>query len=85
MAALAVLLLVYALFAQRLKRTVVSAAMFFLLGGIAIGPQGLGLLEGSITSATVEALAEGTLALVLFSDASRINLSFASIPITPVR
>ena len=73
--ALAVLLLVYALLAQRLSTTVVSAAMFFLLGGVAIGPQGLGVLDTSLTSSTVEVLAEGTLALVLFSDASRIRLS----------
>jgi NhaP-type Na+/H+ or K+/H+ antiporter len=73
-AALAVLLLVYALLSRRLSTTVVSAAMFFVVGGMAIGPEGLGLLDESVTSATVEVLAEGTLALVLFADASRIRL-----------
>lgn len=72
--ALAALLLVYSLVSKRLSTTVVSAAMFFLLAGMAIGPEGLGILDASITSSTVEVLAEGTLALVLFSDASRIRL-----------
>lgn len=74
LAAVAALLLGYALVSKRLSTTVVSAAMVFLVGGVAIGPEGLGLLDTRLTSTTVELLAEGTLALVLFSDASRIKL-----------
>jgi NhaP-type Na+/H+ or K+/H+ antiporter len=73
-AALAVLLM-YSLVANRLSTTVISAAMVFLVAGVVIGPEGLGLLDTPPTSTTVEVLAEGTLALVLFSDASRIRLN----------
>jgi NhaP-type Na+/H+ or K+/H+ antiporter len=79
------LLLMYALSSKRLSTSVVSAAMFFLVGGWVIGPSGLDLLALPATSSTVELLAELTLALVLFSDASRVRLSAlrqeASLPI----
>jgi NhaP-type Na+/H+ or K+/H+ antiporter len=47
--------------------------MFFLLGGLVIAWAGLGSLDDESTSSTIETLAELTLALVLFSDASRIS------------
>jgi NhaP-type Na+/H+ or K+/H+ antiporter len=48
--------------------------MFFLAGGLLIGPSGLDLLDLPATSTTIEALAELTLALVLFADASRVSI-----------
>ena len=39
-----------------------------------MGPHALGGIDVESTSSTVRTLAEATLALVLFSDASRINL-----------
>ena len=71
----AALVLAYALVSRRLSTSVISAAMFFLAGGLLIGPSGLGVLDVPVTSATIELLAEVTLALVLFSDASRIRVA----------
>jgi NhaP-type Na+/H+ or K+/H+ antiporter len=73
--AVAVLLLAYSLLSRRLSTSVVSAAMFFLLGGLLIGPSVLDLIAVQEASGTIEVLAELTLALVLFSDASRIQLA----------
>ena len=81
----AALLLGYALVSRRLSTSVVSAAMFFLAGGFLVGPSGFDLLDLPVTSTTVEGLAELTLALVLFADASRIRVATlrkqASLPV----
>jgi NhaP-type Na+/H+ or K+/H+ antiporter len=73
LASIALLLTLYALISRRLSTTVVSAAMFFLIGGLVIGTTGLDAIDETATSSTIEALAELTLALVLFGDASRIR------------
>ena len=68
----ALLLLVFAALSRRLEGTV-TPAIFFTTAGLVAGP-GLGLVDLGIGSSTLKLLAEATLALVLFSDASRISL-----------
>ncbi len=65
--------LAFGLFSARLSGSVVSAPMVFTAIGIALSPQlfGLSSLEESHTG--VHLLAEVTLLLVLFTDASRIG------------
>lgn len=75
LAIISALVLSYALISKRLATSVVSAAMFFLAAGALVGSSGLGLVDLSATSQTIEKLAEVTLALVLFADASRIRLA----------
>ena len=58
----------------RLSGTVVTPAMVFVAVGLVLGPKVLGEVEPSATGEGVRTLAEATLALVLFSDASRIKL-----------
>jgi NhaP-type Na+/H+ or K+/H+ antiporter len=58
-----------------LTGTPVTPAMVFMLFGVAVGPEGVDGLTTSPTSGTVRTLAEATLAVVLFSDASRIKLA----------
>jgi len=70
--AVAVLLLGYAAIARPLERWGVSPALFFTLGGFVLGPC-TGLLDVTPRSQDVRHLAELTLALVLFADASRIS------------
>ena len=48
--------------------------MFFVLLGLLLGPDVLGLLRIDIESSTIRELAELTLALVLFTDASTVDL-----------
>jgi sodium/hydrogen antiporter len=48
--------------------------MIFVAYGLLVGPRALDGVDLSSTGSTVRALAEATLALVLFSDASRIDL-----------
>lgn len=74
LAAVAALVLGYGLISRRLSTTVVSAAMFFVVGGVVIGPSVLDVVTLPETSSTIEVLAQVTLALVLFADASRIRL-----------
>lgn len=74
LAVIAALALGYGLISRRLSTTVISAALFFLAGGLLIGPSVLDLVTLPETSSTIEGLAEITLALVLFADASRIRL-----------
>jgi NhaP-type Na+/H+ or K+/H+ antiporter len=74
LAILALALLAVAAISGKLSGTPVTAAMVFVAVGLLAGSEGLGGIDISSTSSTVRALAEATLALVLFSDASRIDL-----------
>jgi len=59
---------------RRLSGTPVTAQMVFLAVGVIVGSQVLGAVETPATGGPVRALAEATLTLVLFADASRIDL-----------
>jgi NhaP-type Na+/H+ or K+/H+ antiporter len=59
---------------QRLAGTPITPAMLFVAFGLLVGPEVLDGIDLSSSSATVRTLAEATLALVLFADASRIDL-----------
>ena len=73
--AVAVLILGYAAVSGRLAGSIVTPAMVFVGGGILAGSDVLGLLDPSLGGETVRAVAEATLTVVLFSDASRIDLA----------
>jgi sodium/hydrogen antiporter len=53
---------------------VVPPAIAFTVAGLVVGTEGLGWVELSPDAGALRTLAEATLALVLFSDASRIDL-----------
>jgi NhaP-type Na+/H+ or K+/H+ antiporter len=74
LAIVAAALLAVAAVSRRLIDTPVTPAMVFVLIGLLIGPLVLGDVEFPPTSATLRALAEATLTVVLFADASRIKL-----------
>jgi sodium/hydrogen antiporter len=71
----ALALLVVAAVSRRLSGTPVTPAMMFLVIGVLVGPTVADGVDLAPASGTVRTLAEATLAIVLFSDASRINLS----------
>ena len=72
LATVGLVLLAFSAVSGRLERSVVSAAMFFTAAGLLAGPV-LGVFDPNIRSEPVKLLAEATLTLVLFSDASRIS------------
>jgi NhaP-type Na+/H+ or K+/H+ antiporter len=74
LAIVAALLLGYAALSRRLERSIVSAAMVFVTGGLIVGPDGLDWVDPTLGSEGVRVLAEATLTVVLFSDASRIDI-----------
>ena len=74
LAIVAATLLGVAAISGRLSGTPVTPAMVFVAVGFLAGPEVLGGIGLGSTSATVRTLAEATLALVLFCDASRIDL-----------
>jgi sodium/hydrogen antiporter len=67
-------LLVYAAVSGRLEGTPITAPMVFTAAGLLLGVDALGIVDPAATSESVKLLAEATLALVLFGDASRIDL-----------
>ena len=73
--AISLLVLVYAAVSRRLSGSVITSAMVFVAGGILVSDEALGWLDPAIESESVRLVAEATLTLVLFSDASRINLA----------
>jgi sodium/hydrogen antiporter len=70
----ALTLLGVAAISRWLSGTPVTAAMVFVAVGLLVGPEVLGGIDLESSSETVRVLAEATLALVLFCDASRIEL-----------
>ncbi len=73
LATIALVLLGFSAVARRLESSIVTAAIFFTSAGLLAGPV-LGLVDLSIGAGPVKLLAEATLTLVLFADASRISL-----------
>lgn len=64
----------YSLLSRRLELLSVSAPMVFVAAGIALGPDVLGLISLELTGETGLIVAEVALVVVLFADASRIDL-----------
>ena len=73
LAIIALILIAVATVSKRLSGSPVTPAILFVAIGILVGPKALGGIDISSTSSTVRTLAEATLALVLFADASRID------------
>jgi NhaP-type Na+/H+ or K+/H+ antiporter len=69
------IIVAYAVVSHRLDRTPVTAAIFFVSCGLLFGNKGLGWIDLGSGSESVRLLAEVTLTLVLFADASRIDVS----------
>ena len=74
LALVALALLGVAAVSRRLSGTAVTPAIVFVGFGLLVGKETLGGIDLSSTGSTVQLLAETTLALVLFADASRIDL-----------
>ena len=74
LAIVALALIAVAAFSKRLSGSPITPAIVFVSIGLLVGPRVLSEVDIPSTSSTVRALAEATLALVLFSDASRIDL-----------
>ena len=72
--AIAVLVLAYAAVSRRLLGSVITPAMVFVAGGIVASTDVLGWLDPTTGSESVRWIAEATLTVVLFADASRIDL-----------
>ncbi|MGH2813518.1 MAG: cation:proton antiporter, partial [Actinomycetota bacterium] len=73
LAGIALLLIGYAAVSGRMQSTVVTQAMVFVALGLLVGNRVLHLVEADTANQYVRHLAEATLALVLFTDAVRVN------------
>jgi sodium/hydrogen antiporter len=74
LAIVALTLLGVAAISRQLYGTPITPAIVFVVVGLLVGPRVLGEIDLESSSGTVRTLAEATLALVLFCDASRIDL-----------
>jgi NhaP-type Na+/H+ or K+/H+ antiporter len=73
-AALAAVILGYAFVSERLAGWSVSGPLVFVVAGVVLGPSALGIVGGDFDEGGVELLAKSTLVLILFVDATRIDL-----------
>ena len=74
LALIALLILAYTLVAVRLDRLSISGPILLVTAGALVGPAGIGAIDAPATSEPFRVLAELTLALLLFTDASTIGL-----------
>src|SRR5215204_1983752 len=72
---LAAVVFAFGLVSRRLEGTVLTAPIVFVVAGFVLGPWGLGLVEFKLDDHTVLFVGEIALAIVLFTDAARTNLS----------
>jgi NhaP-type Na+/H+ or K+/H+ antiporter len=72
---LACVVFAFGIVSRRLEGTVLTAPIVFVLAGVVLGPAGLGLVEMGLDDHAVLLLGEIALALVLFTDAARTDLS----------
>src|SRR5688572_6316740 len=72
---LASVVFAFGLVSRRLEGTILTAPIVFVAAGMVLGPAGFGLVEFGLDEHTVLLLGEIALAIVLFTDAARINLS----------
>jgi NhaP-type Na+/H+ or K+/H+ antiporter len=74
LAVIALALIAFGVVSRRVDGTPITAPMIFVGVGLLVGAQALDLLNASPTGEWVKVLAEATLTVVLFADASRIDL-----------
>ena len=74
LAVVALALIGFGVVSRRVDGTPITAAIVFVGVGLVVGAEGLDLLDESPTGGAVKVLAEATLTVVLFADASRIDL-----------
>jgi NhaP-type Na+/H+ or K+/H+ antiporter len=74
LAAIALTLIAFGVVSRRVAGTPITPAIIFVGAGLLVGPQALDLLDTSPTGESVKLLVEATLTLVLFADASRIDM-----------
>jgi NhaP-type Na+/H+ or K+/H+ antiporter len=74
LAIIALTLLAFAAISGRIAGTPITGAMVFAAVGLLFGSEALGMVELAPAGETVKLLAEATLAMVLFADASRIDV-----------
>ena len=72
---LAAVVFAFGLVSRRLEGTVLTAPLVFVAAGFVLGPAGLGVAEFALDEHTVLLLGEIALAILLFTDAARTNLS----------
>ena len=64
----------YCAVSERARRSVFTPPIAFAALGLVLGPAALGWLDADVDDAVVHVLAEATLVVILFADASRIDL-----------
>jgi len=75
LAAIAIFILLFGLISCRLEKSVITPPMAYVLFGLLISSSALGIIqEVEINSEFIKILAEITLVILLFTDASRIKL-----------
>ena len=74
LAILASFVFLYSILSGRIERTLFSGAIVFTAFGLVFGPLGLGFLNLNVEAELLGTLAELTLALVLFTDASNADI-----------
>ena len=73
-AIVAAFVVAYAIVSARLSTTVITGPIVFVSFGLIVGPEALDVVDLSLDNEVVRTLAELTLILVLYTDASRIDI-----------
>jgi NhaP-type Na+/H+ or K+/H+ antiporter len=73
LAILAVFAFAFSVIAGRIERSPVSGPIIYILFGLVAGPVGLGFMDLNVDAVTLRVVADLTLALVLFIDASNVD------------
>lgn len=73
-AIVAAFVIAYALISRRISNAPVSGPIIFVAFGVLVGPEVLGVVDIDLGHGVIRVLAELTLALIIFTDSSRIDI-----------
>jgi len=73
-AIIALFILCFGFISKRIQKTFLTPTIVFVVFGMIIGKEALGIFDTEIESSVIHIIAEFTLIIILFTDASRINL-----------
>ncbi len=73
-AIVAAFVVAFSIISARLSTTVITGPMVFVLFGLIVGPDALNVVDLSLDNEVVRTLAELTLVLILYTDASRVDI-----------
>lgn len=72
---ISLIFIIFSIFSKKFEKSIITAPMFFVIFGLIFGLKSLNFINISVEHSLLKIIAELTLVIILFTDASRIHFS----------